>query len=1223
MNRFFIFTFIAMIFIGISANAETLGEGGWRIDEKQIRIEVDHTGIVTQFYDLKYNFDFYGPEFDHIIAYVTPEELAKIKSLGIPYIVEIEDLNQHSLSNRGILEAYHSYQEIIDLADSLVTAFPTICEKHIFGTSLGGRQLAALKISDNVSADEPEAEVMFDGGIHGDEIGASENVIRFARDLCRKYGSDPVVTELINNREIWLYLMVNPDGRVNMTRYNNNGVDLNRDWQYMWDAWGGSNGPCNEVESKALRECMYNNQFVVHTTYHSGTEYISLPWSYRGSQPLDWSHLYQLGGLYSSSSGYSNLTYGQGNSGMYPINGSTKDSNYGMMGSASWTMEISLSKQPPASQIMTYYNYNYPSMIKMIEYAGYGLQGTITDSITGNPITANVFVNNYYPTYSDPTAGDYHKYVLPGTYSIKIVANGYQTKTINNVVVTANNATTTNFQLRANDNRYVYRFTASQIPNNNESDEGLTPAVIGPPDNINYSIGVNGWVVLDMQSAIFDGSAYDFKVYEGDTSPEGYTCYVSETMDGPWYNLGTGNGTTSFDISSTGLQQIQFIKLVDDGNGTATSADAGFDLDAIEVLPITGPYLYTLNLVVDDSNNNNNGIAERGETVDINLYLANLGIDDANNISGSITCSDPMLSIINGITNISSVSASDTVVAGIFTVQINQSTPHLHNCSIILNLTADSAGVPNAYSWNQTLQLEIHGGSKITLMKQSLSYPNTCYSFTTTAQMPIINNGPETLEISGITSDLPQFSSGISSLSIAPGVTRNIDVSFTPDTTSTYNGTITIMNNDPLNFVTTFPVSGTGIHAPVIAMIDTIRQNANPTDSIVVPVTITNSGLGELQYTAQISGFDPNNPSTRLKEDGGSDNYGHMWIDSDMQNGPEFNWIDITSTGTLIPITGSNAISDTLDLGFTFNFYGNNYDNVRVCTNGWISFTSYTVAYNNFALPSAIAPRSMIAALWDNLNFLTNSKVYFENIGNQTVILYENVYTVYGEGPFTFEIILYDNENIILQYLSLNNLTNTYTVGIQNFNGDDGITIAHNEPYLHDSLAVMISRAIWVSVSPMSGTLLSGGSQDLNLTFLTNEFAIGNYWASLHINSNDPANGHLVIPIKLTVDLFGGIENEGLFTIEGFHLYQNSPNPFNPTTTITYNLPNASDVELVIYNMLGQKVKTLVNAHQKAQLHHAVWDGTDDHGISVASGLYLYRIKTAENTAFNKMIFMK
>ncbi len=59
-----------------------------------------------------------------------------------------------------------------------------------------------------------------------------------------------------------------------------------------------------------------------------------------------------------------------------------------------------------------YYDSNYPAMLAMIEYAGYGLEGTVTDAISGDPVAAIVLVEDYMQTYSDPTVGDYHKYVL-------------------------------------------------------------------------------------------------------------------------------------------------------------------------------------------------------------------------------------------------------------------------------------------------------------------------------------------------------------------------------------------------------------------------------------------------------------------------------------------------------------------------------------------------------------------------------------------------------------------------------------------------------------------------------------------------------------------------------------------------------------------------------------------------------------------------------------------
>lgn len=77
---------------------------------------------------------------------------------------------------------------------------------------------------------------------------------------------------------------------------------------------------------------------------------------------------------------------------------------------------------------------------------------------------------------------------------------------------------------------------------------------------------------------------------------------------------------------------------------------------------------------------------------------------------------------------------------------------------------------------------------------------------------------------------------------------------------------------------------------------------------------------------------------------------------------------------------------------------------------------------------------------------------------------------------------------------------------------------------------------------------------------------------------------------------------------ETFNISQNYPNPFNPVTTIKYQLPTASKTKLEIYNILGQKVKTLVDAQQPADYYTLRWDGTNNHGTQVGSGLYIYRL---------------
>jgi hypothetical protein len=108
------------------------------------------------------------------------------------------------------------------------------------------------------------------------------------------------------------------------------------------------------------------------------------------------------------------------------------------------------------------------------------------------------------------------------------------------------------------------------------------------------------------------------------------------------------------------------------------------------------------------------------------------------------------------------------------------------------------------------------------------------------------------------------------------------------------------------------------------------------------------------------------------------------------------------------------------------------------------------------------------------------------------------------------------------------------------------------------------------------------------------------------------------------------IQNDGINAVEEtkelptkFAVGQNYPNPFNPTTNINYELPKASDVKIVIYNILGQPVRTLVNARQEASFYTITWDGKNDLGMPVSTGTYIYSVKAGEFTATKKMNLLK
>ena len=92
---------------------------------------------------------------------------------------------------------------------------------------------------------------------------------------------------------------------------------------------------------------------------------------------------------------------------------------------------------------------------------------------------------------------------------------------------------------------------------------------------------------------------------------------------------------------------------------------------------------------------------------------------------------------------------------------------------------------------------------------------------------------------------------------------------------------------------------------------------------------------------------------------------------------------------------------------------------------------------------------------------------------------------------------------------------------------------------------------------------------------------------------------------------------------QSFALHANYPNPFNPTTTILYDLPESATVHLVIYDVLGRQVRTLVNDDLTAGYHRAVWDATDDIGKPLSAGLYIYRIKAGSYSKTMKMVLLK
>ena len=133
---------------------------------------------------------------------------------------------------------------------------------------------------------------------------------------------------------------------------------------------------------------------------------------------------------------------------------------------------------------------------------------------------------------------------------------------------------------------------------------------------------------------------------------------------------------------------------------------------------------------------------------------------------------------------------------------------------------------------------------------------------------------------------------------------------------------------------------------------------------------------------------------------------------------------------------------------------------------------------------------------------------------------------------------------------------------------------------------------------------------------------------SFNITPYNPSNADDVIYIKELIISFRGNDNSSLSSRvelipESFTLYQNYPNPFNPSTTIKYNLNDNSYVNVAIYNVAGELVKTLFNGPQNKGKNSLIWNAKNNKNESVPGGLYIYSVNTENNIYSKKMMLLK
>ncbi len=250
---------------------------------------------------------------------------------------------------------------------------------------------------------------------------------------------------------------------------------------------------------------------------------------------------------------------------------------------------------------------------------------------------------------------------------------------------------------------------------------------------------------------------------------------------------------------------------------------------------------------------------------------------------------------------------------------------------------------------------------------------------------------------------------------------------------------------------------------------------------------------------------------------GGADSFGYLWRDSREADGPPFQWTDISAAGKLIPGLGDDDNLGPFPIGFAFPFYDSVFTKFQFCTNGFISFTSSAVLFTNAPLPSG-SVANLVAPFWDDLD-LTGGAAYYLASPRQLIVQWTNARSISGGGPFTFQMILQPNGNIVFRYLRMAGATDFSTVGIQNSDGAEGLEIAFNTDFIRDSLAVLIERpSNWLSLAPNNGRLVAGAGAavqvKLNATGLKPD---STYRTTLRVESNDLDESLVLVPVTLEV----------------------------------------------------------------------------------------------------------
>ncbi|MCF7858876.1 MAG: carboxypeptidase regulatory-like domain-containing protein [Candidatus Cloacimonetes bacterium] len=589
LRRYFLFSFILLLMLPLFAKSNEI-YFKFRINSQA---EINKISRLISIDNIKGNV---------VYAYANQEELLAFNKLGYQFTA----LHQQNRSYQPKMafdrsemrdwESYPSYETYVDIMYQFAIDHPDICTVTSIGHTVEGRDILVARITDNPQQEEDEPEFFYTGQMHGDELVSFVLLLHLIDYLLSNYGTDTRVTNIVDNIDIQINPLSNPDGTYaggnhtiwDATRYNANSVDLNRNFPDPEDG-PHPDGYDWQPENIIMMNFADNNSFVMSSNFHSGAEVLNYPWDTwpRLSADDEWwqevCHTYadtvHLHAPTNYMNGFDNgITNGFQ---WYTISGGRQDYMNYFHNCREMTLELSDDKFLPENELLPHWEYNRQSLLLYMEECLYGLRGIVTNNQI-EPLAAKIKVldhdNDNSEVYTDPEVGDYHRLLAPGTYSVKYDAYGYLPQTIENIEITDNNAAIQNVQLEA-----APSYTISGVVRNaltNELIENAVLELIDTPiepavtdengayeipgvyeDSYTIQVLAEGYSSLSQEILVNDqNTIFDFELYECETED-------FETGDFTSYAW-QFSGDTDWEIDNSTAY---------DGNYAAKSGDVGIN----------------------------------------------------------------------------------------------------------------------------------------------------------------------------------------------------------------------------------------------------------------------------------------------------------------------------------------------------------------------------------------------------------------------------------------------------------------------------------------------------------------------------------------------------------------------------------------------------------------------------------------------------------------------